>query len=753
MKKLFFVLTPIIFLLCLNIGVQTVLAVTCSDCERCTSQSCDEWGETCTEHSRYVCDEEGCTGYGDIVTNCRDVCESGWETVCQNWSIGVCQGWEDVCESGWSDCCPGGVNVSTMECNGGWQQCCSLWGRECTGGYADECTGGWVDHCALWGRECDYDYGCTSYGCVSGHTETWEECTPNDRCVGGWSCNSCSSYCSGDDSSCGCTSCADCNTQDGCVGANYHNYSCSGNSCAANITENASGCKTCDSAADCTDYSVGECIDASSKISSVGCNANSNCFYTTKSALEGGATTLHDGGLYQYNSCDGNYYLLHQPNGQSCETHCEGNDLYIPGIWESGVDKGCNWNVESCGLCGCSSSGCVANGSFDCPDYCENSNLFTNGLACGGKCIYMESLHCDHGCASPDCAYAPGGCAASCTGYTCGNAECAGCPFCSVSCPDVCFGSIYETGGYVSNNENSNMTCFYANGEWCGNGCCAGPGDPPEPPSCSWELQGCGYGGCPATTHKGKLCVGDVTNCVEDVCALGDIECVPDASCGGAGPVNIPPTAIIDCLDDPSNPPICNIYTGENITLKSGNSFDPDGFITNYFFNIPSLGRSQNSGNPDFFLGNPAAGDHTATLIVTDNEGASSSLVARNFTVVQALTADFDWDPEFPLRNEEVDFNNLSAGDIVSWLWTFGDGDVPAGEENRQHPQNIKFNSQGSKEITLTVIDSLSNSTTKTKYIDVKIPMPNWRETHPKSENIFDDPFLIFASLFEYFEG
>ncbi len=742
MKKTFLILIPIIFLFCLNIGIQTTSA--CGSCERCTSQSCDEWGEDCVEHSNWVCDEEGCTGYGDIATNCHNECVSGMDYVCIGGMDYVCTDWN-----------PGQCYAWNYQGN------CSLYGGAyCEEGHYECSEYGW--HCGVWGYVCDYDYGCTSYGCVSGHTETWEECTPNDTCVGVWSCDSCSSYCSGSDSSCGCTSCVDCNAQDGCVGNNYHNYSCSGNSCAANIITNAAGCKTCNGAADCTDYSVGECIDASSKIASIGCNADGRCFYTTESALDGGATTLHNGGLYQYNSCDGSYYLLYQSNGQSCETHCEGNELYIPGIWESGVGEGCNWNIESCGSCGCSSSGCVADGSYDCPDFCEDSNLFTNGLACGGKCIYMEPLHCDHGCASPDCALAPGGCAASCTGYTCGNAECSGCPFCSVSCPDVCFGSIFETGGYVSNNENSNMACFYANQEWCGDGCCAGPGDPPPPPSCSWSLRGCGFGGCPAATHKGRICVG-VGGCAEDVCSLGSIECVFDASCGGGGPVNNPPTARIDCLDDPSNSPSCNIYTDENITLKGGNSSDSDGFITNYFFNIPSLGRSQNSGNPDFFLGNPAAGVHIATLIVTDNNGASSNLVNKNFTVVQALTADFDWDPEFPLRDEAVDFTDLSAGDIVSRLWTFEDGDIPIGEETKQHPQNIKFNSQGSKEVTLTIIDSLSNSATETKYIGVKIPMPDWRETHPKqekekkykpkTENIFNDPFLIFASLIEYFEG
>jgi hypothetical protein len=637
-------------------------------------------------------------------------------------------GWTYGCVGGYEDRC---IGVWANICTGGWiWDCVEGYNYQCVGMLTDQCTGGWTYGCVNWNTTC---------------TE-WENQCINMECTE-FTCNSCASYCSGSDSDCGCTSCADCSAQNRCEGTTYNEYHCSGNSCVVNKIENASGCKICNNADDCTAYSIGQCIDSSSKIASIGCNADNRCFYTTESALAGEATTLHNGGLYQYNSCDGNYYLLRY-NDQPCETHCEGNELYVPGIWESGVSEGCNWNVSSCGPCGCSVSGCVASGPGPCPDFCENSNLFINGIECGGKCVWGEPLHCDYGCASPDCKYAPGGCAPSCTGYTCSNAECAGCPFCSVSCPDVCFGEIFETGGYVSNNEDSYMTCFYANQEWCGDDCCPGP-IPPPPPSCQWNNKGCGGVGC-NPDRFGYKCEGP-GGCTEEKCSLGS------TYCGAIDPVNCPigppsppgnndPTAVIDYF------PSDTITTDENnFTLKGGNSFDSDGFITNYFFNISSLGRSQSSGDPDFFLGNPAVGVHPVALEVTDNENGKNTATG-SFTVIQALTADFEWEPEFPLRDKEVDFTDLSAGDIVNWSWTFEDGDVPAGEKNKQHPKNIKFISQGKKEVKLTITDNLLNSDIKTKYVDVKIPMPNWKEIHPKTENIFDNPFLIFASLFEYIE-
>ena len=843
---------PIVFLFCLNIGIQSASAITCGDCEKCTAQNCT--GYTCTDWAN-VCVKEDkvCAEYGDYCAGWETLCSGSWDYVCQGygdycggWELqctemanvcieygDYCAGWETLCTGSWENVCQGWSNVCTnyasvcngytSVCNGyvpvctnwvfifgfpiclnwtnvctgyhsectGWHSECTNWKKECTGGYKKQCngmeytqcTGGWIYGCVggyenkcigVWANVCvggwiwdcveGYVYKCVGilydqctggwiYDCVSWNTTCteWENQCVNTECAE-FTCDSCTSYCSGSDSDCGCASCTDCNAQDACVGKDYHDYSCSGNSCSVNITADASGCKGCNSAADCTDYSVGECIDSSSKIASIECNANNKCFYTTESALTGGATTLHNGGLYQYNSCDGNYYLL-KYGGQSCETHCEGNDLYIPGIWEGGIEKGCNWNVSSCGPCGCSASGCVASGLGPCPDYCENSNLFINGIECGGKCVWGEPLHCDHGCASPDCAYAPGGCAPSCTGYTCGNAECAGCPFCSVSCPDVCFGEIFETGGYVSNNEKSEMTCFYANQEWCGDGCCVGP--PPLPPSCFWGQKSCGWGGggC-GMNEMGYQCKGP-SGCTEEICSKGDTYCEVDpVNCPIFGPSNDDPTAVINY--SPSD----TIYTNEtNFTLKGDDSYDDDGFIAKYSWSIPSLGRTKDSvdiSDTDFFLGNPAKGIHPVILIVTDNENGTDR-ADGSFTVIQALTADFEWTPEFPIRNEEVDFTDLSAGDnIVNWSWTFQDGEpstYSTGNFDERHPQNIKFTSHGSKEVTLTITDSLGKTAFDKDDVNVKIPLPKWKETHPKTENIFDDPFLIFASLFEYFEG
>jgi hypothetical protein len=769
MKKLFLIFTPIIFLFCLNIGIQTASAVTCSGCQRCVSQDCYKWGETCTPHSQWVCDKTGCTGYGDIPYNCRNECVSGmtygctggmgW--VCTHWNPGKCYAWNN------------GV-------------CVLSGGGYCEEGHYECSSYGWYCPGNMYSYVCDYKYGCTSTGCVSGHTDTWTECVPNGNCVGGWYCTSCAPYCSGSNSNCGCQSCQNCSAQNHCDGTTYYEYHCIGNACAFTKTENSPNCGGCTTVADCTDYSVGQCVTFGN--GSEGVIGNKRCqegecqYQPSMTCLLGCCTSGRC-----CTGCD-DKCIVKEGNPMS---KCSGNTLKVLDLVNCA--SGCQYNQISCG-CGCDPStnppSCLSSNDiiWGCEDIgepsekCDGDWFKYSGYHCKGAsffnisddffakikeifsteakadevCHYETSVYCENGCGLQDgkeqCLN-KGLCPGHCFPDNCDEPECVGCALCVLDCPDICAGSIYQTGGFVANNENGHATCFYQNGEWCGDGCCGDPSDPdfepPEAPSCYWELKECGFGGCPVNTHKGKLCVGDVANCKEDVCSLGEISCVPDASCGGAPPPgNEPPVAKIDY--SPSD----IITTDEtNFTLKGDGSYDTDGSIVNYNWNIPDLSRTQNTGNPNFFLGNPAVGGpYAVTLVVTDDGGATDT-TNGSFTVLQALAADFEWEPEFPLRKEEVNFTDLSAGDIVSWSWTFEDGDVPAGEESKQHPQNIKFNSNGSKEVTLTITDSLSNSVTETKYVDVKIPMPDWRETHPKTENIFDDPFLFFASLFEYLEG
>ena len=252
--------------------------------------------------------------------------------------------------------------------------------------------------------------------------------------------------------------------------------------------------------------------------------------------------------------------------------------------------------------------------------------------------------------------------------------------------------------------------------------------------------------------------------CTEEVCSKGDTKCIVDLvncpSIPPPPPPNDPPVAVINCSDDPSNPPPCNIYTGENITLDGSGSDDPDPgeFIVNYSFNIPSLSRSQNSVDSDLSLTNPAVGEHRVDLIVTNNKGVPSALVSEDFKVIQALTADFETESgewEF-LRGDTIHFldKSIPQDRVATRNWTFIDVEgAELIDASTEKDPFVQFDKPGKKDITLEVCDGLGDCDDITKSVNVKIPMPKWKETHPKTENIFDDPFLIFASLIEYLEG
>jgi PKD repeat protein len=79
--------------------------------------------------------------------------------------------------------------------------------------------------------------------------------------------------------------------------------------------------------------------------------------------------------------------------------------------------------------------------------------------------------------------------------------------------------------------------------------------------------------------------------------------------------------------------------------------------------------------------------------------------------------ADFDWDPEIPDEGSLVSFFDLSTDpddDIVSWSWTFGDGDT----STLQDPTHA-YGHGGSYNVTLTVTDATDLTDTAEKTIQI----------------------------------
>ncbi|MEA2096433.1 MAG: PKD domain-containing protein [Candidatus Cloacimonadota bacterium] len=129
-----------------------------------------------------------------------------------------------------------------------------------------------------------------------------------------------------------------------------------------------------------------------------------------------------------------------------------------------------------------------------------------------------------------------------------------------------------------------------------------------------------------------------------------------------------------------------------------------------------------NDGIIDSYLQNPSytfieLGVYTITLTVSDGVEEDTEIKTNYITVTDSLHADFEGSPingEFPL---EVQFTNLSMGDIIGYMWDFdNDGSI---DSNQQNPLFI-YEQIGSYDVSLTITDGFDEDTeVKFNYITV----------------------------------
>lgn len=118
-------------------------------------------------------------------------------------------------------------------------------------------------------------------------------------------------------------------------------------------------------------------------------------------------------------------------------------------------------------------------------------------------------------------------------------------------------------------------------------------------------------------------------------------------------------------------------------------------------------GSSSTQANPTHAYSNP--GTYTVSLITTDGNGCSDTLTRTNYILIEDLFADFDGrlvtDPNFttnplvaicPPMN--VEFRNLSTGNIDAFQWDFGDGSTSP----LQNP-GYSYTQPGNFDVSLTV--------------------------------------------------
>jgi PKD repeat protein len=97
-------------------------------------------------------------------------------------------------------------------------------------------------------------------------------------------------------------------------------------------------------------------------------------------------------------------------------------------------------------------------------------------------------------------------------------------------------------------------------------------------------------------------------------------------------------------------------------------------------------------------------GDYTVKLTVTSDQGVEASVreTISVRTPPQAVEAAFTFTPSEPTRLDDIQFTDetvLSRGEIVSWLWEFGDG-TTSSEQNPTH----RYPADGEYTVKLTVV-------------------------------------------------
>jgi PKD repeat protein len=148
-------------------------------------------------------------------------------------------------------------------------------------------------------------------------------------------------------------------------------------------------------------------------------------------------------------------------------------------------------------------------------------------------------------------------------------------------------------------------------------------------------------------------------------------------------------------------------------------SGDDDGRLTGWSWQFGD-GGSSGEANPAHQYSGP--GTYTVTLTVTDNDGATDEKTTRIDVTSpspppednKAPEADFD-DHCHDLRCSFTDKSKDDDGNLVSWVWDFGDG-TGSSEQNPTH----SYEDEGHFDVTLTVTDNDGATATRTHHADAR---------------------------------
>lgn len=177
-------------------------------------------------------------------------------------------------------------------------------------------------------------------------------------------------------------------------------------------------------------------------------------------------------------------------------------------------------------------------------------------------------------------------------------------------------------------------------------------------------------------------------------------------------------------------------------TYFNATGSDPDGAIVNWTWSFeddpdPVYGQNVTHVFPD-------SGFYDVQLTATDDRGATTSLVQTVTVENRPPEADFSHSPTYPMVNADVNFTDESQdpdGQVVTTIWTFGDGNQAVGE-NVTH----RYNRSAIYDASVKAVDDEGRSGSHTEPVrvvndhevtlDVEVQYPNGQAV-----DLADGPF------------
>jgi len=187
------------------------------------------------------------------------------------------------------------------------------------------------------------------------------------------------------------------------------------------------------------------------------------------------------------------------------------------------------------------------------------------------------------------------------------------------------------------------------------------------------------------------------------------------------------------------------VYTHEIITFNASDSYDPDGYIVDYFWD---LGDGANATGMAVSHAYTDEGVYSVTLTVTDSDGATALANATKAVLNRPPVALFTESAEIVLTGETITFNASgsydSDGYIVDYFWDFGDETNATGMITMR-----SYVDDGTYTVTLTVTDDdgASISTSSTKTVLNRPPVPSFDES---AETVYTGEIIAFNASDSY---